>query len=154
MMTGIRRFFEIRMSLTDSSDSASIDHRLKLTSAALMLEMTLADGDLQPSEQAHLESLLQQQYELSDDEVEELISLAHQERKDATDYYQFAKLINQHYSQTQKIQLIEQLWQIAFADEVLDKHEEHLIRRLSELIHVPHSAFIQSKHRAEQLKEK
>ena len=149
MITKIKRFFEAQMSLNSDAEAVDTEHRLKLTCAALMLEMMQADGDVHALEQAHLEKRLQQEYELSASEVEDLIQLAHQERTEATDYYQFAKLINQHYSQVQKIQLIEQLWQLAYADQVIDKYEEHLIRRMAELLHVPHSAFIQSKHKAE-----
>ena len=151
MIIKIKRFFETHLMLVEGSETIDTEHRLKLTSAALMLEVMQADGEVQASEKDHIEKLLQQQYGLNNDEVDELIQLAHEERTGATDYFQFASLINQHYSQDQKIQLIEPFWQLAYADQEIDRHEEHLVRKLSELLHVPHSAFIQSKHRAANL---
>ncbi len=148
MINNIKRFFETHLQLADNKGSIDVEHRLKLTSAALMLEIIQADGEIQDEEQNQIRKLLQQQHELSNKDIEELIELAHHERNDATDYYQFASLINQHYSQAQKIQLIEQFWLLAYADKKIDRYEEHLVRKLAELLHVPHSAFIQSKHRA------
>lgn len=87
-------------------------------------------------------------FQLSPQEADELLALAESEHADSTDYFEFTHLINQHYLEPQKIDLIETLWQIAFADQHLHHYEEHVIRRLSELLHVPHSAFIAAKHRA------
>lgn len=148
MIQRLKQFFEARLLITDTSSEADIDHRLKLASAAMMLEMIHVDGDLDESEDQKLREILQQEFSLSDEETQTLLELAHEEKLDAIDYYRFTSLINQHYSQQQKIQLVEQLWQLAFADGTLDRFEEHLIRKLAELLHVPHSAFIQSKHRA------
>jgi uncharacterized tellurite resistance protein B-like protein len=53
--------------------------------------------------------------------------------------------VNDHYSPGQKGELIAAMWQVAFADAELDKYEEHLIRRVAELIYVPHDEFIRSK---------
>ena len=66
----------------------------------------------------------------------------------ATDYYQFTSLINEFYTQQQKRELITRLWHMAYADNRIHKFEEHLVRRLADLLHVPHSAFMQSKHEA------
>ena len=85
---------------------------------------------------------------MTDDELEILLKLALEEKHAAIDYHQFTSLINQHYSQEQKIKLIEMLWQLAYADHTIDKFEEHLIRKLAELLHVPHKHFIQAKHSA------
>jgi len=82
---------------------------------------------------------------LSDTETNEILELAREEHADSIDYFQFTSLINQHYSAEQRIELIEKLWQVAFADHQLDKHEEHVIRRISDLIHVSHSDFMKTK---------
>jgi uncharacterized tellurite resistance protein B-like protein len=54
-------------------------------------------------------------------------------------------LINDSYDYEQKIELIENMWRIAFSDKRLDKYEDHLIRKVSELIYVSHSDFIKTK---------
>jgi uncharacterized tellurite resistance protein B-like protein len=73
--------------------------------------------------------------------------LAEQQRKQATDYFQFTSLINKEYSLEQKVRLIESLWKIAFIDGVLDMNEEYLVRKIADLLHVPHTAFIMAKNR-------
>lgn len=149
MILRIKKFFETHLLVTETSTEADIEHRLKLASAALMLEMIHVDGDLHHAEEQKTREMLQREFILSDEETDILLSLAHEEKMDATDYYRFTSLINQHYSQQQKIQLVEQLWQLAYADGTVDRFEEHLVRKLAELLHIPHADFIQSKHRAE-----
>ena len=63
---------------------------------------------------------------------------------------QHARLINDEFNREQKIHLIEQLWRVAFADQELDRYEEALVRKISELLHVPHRDFIQAKHRVQE----
>jgi uncharacterized tellurite resistance protein B-like protein len=82
---------------------------------------------------------------LSGDEAVELLELAEEERSESTDYYQFTSLINDNYTPEQKIRLVELLWRIAYANESLHLYEEHLVRKIADLLHVPHSAFIASK---------
>jgi len=61
--------------------------------------------------------------------------------------YQFTGLINQHFTPEQKVRVVEMLWQVAYADGHLDPYEEALVRKIADLIHVPHRQFIQAKHR-------
>ena len=149
MISHIKKFFESHLSISETASQTDIDHRLKLSCAVLLFEMVNVDESIHEDERLKMRHALQQQFDISDAETEELIALAREEKEGATDYYQFTSLINQHYSQAQKIFLVEQLWHIAYADNRLDKHEEHLVRRLAELLHVPHRHFIQTKHRAE-----
>jgi uncharacterized tellurite resistance protein B-like protein len=78
--------------------------------------------------------------------------MAEAEHADSTDYFQFTRLINEHYSADQKVDLVEKLWLIAFSDRELHHYEEHVIRRLAELLYVPHSAFIAAKHKVQQIR--
>ncbi len=93
--------------------------------------------------------LISQRFTLTDNETEQLIQLAEQEAEQAIDYHCFTSLINTHFSAEEKVDIVEHLWQIAYADGQINKYEDHLVRKISELIYVPHSAFIAAKHRAE-----
>ncbi|MGB7550864.1 MAG: TerB family tellurite resistance protein [Chromatiaceae bacterium] len=77
-----------------------------------------------------------------------LVTRAHEEREQATDYHQFTSLVNANFDAAQRADLIERLWQVAYADQVLCKHEEYLVRKVANLLHMPHSVFISAKHRA------
>jgi uncharacterized tellurite resistance protein B-like protein len=148
MIVKIRRFFEQYIIVTENISEDELEHQLQLACAALMIEVLFADYSVDQSEIDTLRKALQDNFDLKSDEAENLIQLAEEERAQATDYYQFTSLINEFYTQRQKRELVTRLWQMAYADHTVHKLEEHLVRRLADLLHVPHSAFIQSKHKA------
>ncbi len=146
MITKLQQFFE--RYLTDSSEAETpLEHRLQLASAALMVEMLHVDDKVTDQESTKIRQLINERFKLDNVEVEALLELAHDEKHEATDYHAFTSLLNTYYTQQQKIKLVEDLWQLAYADDDLDKYEEHLIRRLADLLHVPHQDFIRAKHK-------
>jgi uncharacterized tellurite resistance protein B-like protein len=86
---------------------------------------------------------------LDDAESRQLIELAEAEAADAHDLYQFTRQVNAAFTPEQKVRLIEELWRVAWSDDVLHRYEEHLIRKVADLIYVPHSAFIAAKLRVQ-----
>ena len=148
MLQAIKNFFDTQ--LTNPQSQVDEDHQLKLATAALLVEMMHQDDDVQTAEQDMVKSALGKKFNLSVDETDSLYMLAQQERKDATDYHQFTSLIAKHYTQDKKIKLVEYLWSVAYADGVLDKYEEHMVRRIADLIHVSHKDLMQTKHKFEQ----
>jgi uncharacterized tellurite resistance protein B-like protein len=148
MIVKIKQFFEQHIIVTESISTDVLEHQLRLACAALMIEVLYADYSVAQGELDTLHQVLQHNFGLEKGEAERLIELAEEERAEATDYYQFTSLINEFYTQEQKRELVTRLWQMAYADDSVHKFEEHLVRRLADLLHVPHSAFIQSKHEA------
>jgi uncharacterized tellurite resistance protein B-like protein len=148
MILKIQRFFEQHLLVRPQDSAADPGRALQIACAALLIEMTRADHKITDVEVESLKRILRQHFSLQAGEEDKLIELAEQERDNATDYYQFTSLINQHYSQQQKRQLVTRLWQLANADDHIDKFEEHLVRKLADLLHVPHAAFIRSKLKA------
>ena len=146
MLTNLQKFFDLYLS-KDIAAEIPLQRRLQMASAALMVEMLHVDEKVTTEEDEKLRLLLEQRFSLDSSEIESLIDLAHNEKHEATDYYQFTSLLNEHYSQQQKIDLVEDLWQLVYADHKLDKYEEHLLRRLAELLHVPHKDYIRTKHK-------
>jgi len=110
--------------------------------------MARADFDVHPEEVEQVRQAVQTTFGLSRTDTEELIRLAQEEVKQATDYYQFTSLINKGFSQKEKIHVVELMWQVAYADGRMDKYEDHLVRKLANLMHVSHKDFIAAKHRA------
>lgn len=146
MIERIKQFF------TQSAQQTaplSEQQALRLAFAALLLEVTRADFSVDAVEQQTVQRLLQRQFQLHDDQLAELVQDAEQQLKDSVSLYPFTQLINQHYSPAAKAELLEQLWRVAFADGVLDKYEDHLIRTLADLLHLSHSDFIRSKLRVQ-----
>ena len=150
MIKSILDFFE--KNLSSNSETIDPEHQLKLASASLLIEMIRMDHKIEQTEHDMVKSLIKKDFELSDAETESLFQLAEEESKNAVDYYRFAKLINNDYDNGQKIRVIENLWHIAYADNELDKYEEHYLRKVAEILHVPHKEFIKAKHRVTESK--
>ena len=90
------------------------------------------------------------QFNLGAAEAEELVRLAEEESSEAHDYYQFTSLIRQSYSQEDRQAIVELMWRVAYADAHLSAHEMHVIRKIADLLYVPHSAYIAAKMRAKE----
>lgn len=144
MLQAIKQFFEQNISLAQTDD---IDHQLKLATAALLIEMMQQDGRIHEGEQKAVREMLQNHFNLTDNETLQLCELAREELDNAVDSHQFTSLIARNYSQAEKIRIIEYLWQVAYADDHLDPLEEHMVRHIAELIYVPHRDFIRAKHK-------
>ncbi len=145
MLNQIKLFFEQHLALS-APENAS-EEKLQLATVVLFLEMMNMDDKVEAVEQDIIFSLIHQNFSLSTEQTTSLLALAEQQRKQATDYFQFTSLINKGYSLEQKIGLIESLWKIAFIDGVLDMNEEYLVRKIADLLYVPHTAFIMAKNR-------
>jgi uncharacterized tellurite resistance protein B-like protein len=145
----IKQFFQIKLSPAAAQPKKDPEHATRLAMAALMLEVAEADYQQQPEEKAMLVELARKSFDLNQADADELVELASKEYEASTDYFEFTRLINEHYSEQQKIELIENLWRIAYADNILDKYEEHVIRRIADLIYVSHKDFIAGKLRAQ-----
>ena len=146
MLTKLQKFFNQHLRESEQN-TAPLAHRLQLACAALMVEMIHVDEQITEQEEGKIRQLLVKRFDLNKSEIEELLDLAHDEKHEAVDYHAFTSLLNEHYNQQQKIKLVEDLWLLAYADDDLDKYEEHLIRRLADLLHVSHRDFIQTKHK-------
>lgn len=155
MLKAIRDFFEDHILVeTESSDRNTVEHGLNLATASLLIEMTRADFSVRPAERKAVEDAVQRVFRLDTAETRELVDLAEQEAAQATSLYEFTSLINEHFSADQKAQVVELLWEVAYADQHLDRYEEHLVRRVADLIHVPHRTFIRAKHRVQKAAQK
>ena len=146
MIEAIRNFFQEKLANEHGEEAgSSAPNKLDLCCAALMIEVMNSDHELDEREQQEFMTVLKQSYRVAEEDLTELIELAKSEAHEATSLYQFTRLINDNYDMKQKIALIGNMWRIAFSDEKLDKYEDHLIRKISELIYVSHSDFIKTK---------
>ena len=141
MIGALKALFE----LPESDSAESRQRRLHLAAAALLIETARADFTQDASEEAALKQLLCSSLQLEQDQVQELLTQAAEQVDRSTSLYEFTRVINDHYSAEQKLQLIGAMWAVAYADGNLDKYEEHLIRQVAELTYVPHQDYIRSK---------
>ena len=144
MIARIKSFFEGNLECKKDSPSENIH----LAAAALLIEMTLADDKVLPSETEVMLDILRNRFDISSSNIDELVILANDEVKNATSLYQFTSLVNENYLDADKFQLVRAMWDVAYADGNIDKYEEALIRKVADLIYLPQTQFIKAKHTA------
>jgi len=130
------------------SPQAHDEHELRLATAVLLVEVMRSDHALAETEQAAVREALQARFGLTADESERLAELAHGSARVATDYYAYTSRVDAAFGMEEKIHIVELMWQVAYADGHLDAHEQHVMRRLADLLHVPHGAYVNAKMRA------
>lgn len=148
MLKAIKAFVENRIMAPAEQGNASTEHALRLATAALLVEMARQDENIHEAEREAVANALSNKFGLSPDEVAELYALAEAEANEAIDYYQFTSLLKEHFSAAQKEKVVELLWQVAGADGYIDKYEEHMVRRIAELLYLTQTEYIRAKHRA------
>ena len=116
-----------------------------LAASAILFEVARADFELDPAEHQKLSVLIANQFGLNTDETAELLSLAEKEADDSPGLHEFTNLINHHWTMEERIRLIENMWEVVYADGRLDDNEQHLMRRVQNLLHVPHRDYIAAK---------
>lgn len=144
MLVKIKQFFVTQLEL-NPEDNRSEQDMLQLAAAALLIELSRADYQRDADEQRAIESALKNAFDLDEQQLQELIELAEEENQEAVSLYQFTSLIREHYSAEQRFELVKMLWQVAVADGEISKYEDHLIRKIADLIYLPHSEFIRAK---------
>lgn len=146
MVSIVKQFFDKYItSSSDTHDRTPDDHSLQIATAALLIEMMRADSKASDEERSTIATAIQSKFELTEAETNALLKLAEDEIWKSTGYYEFTSLINKGFTYKQKLKVIELLWEVAFADTELDKHEEYMVRKIADLIYVEHKDFIDAK---------
>lgn len=146
MLARFRDFFQTQ--LQDATSQPLDEKQKRLACAALLIEVAVIDNEFDSDELASVKTILHREFEVPDEELDELIAMAQHECSESTSMYGFTQLVNQHCSFEEKFDLIAHMWRIAYADGDLDKYEEYIIRKVSDLIHLGHGEFIRAKHAA------
>ena len=148
MLAAIRDFFDRSIAPHAGESGADAAHRLKVAAAVLLVEVARSDHEFTATERESVLASVQRNFGLTQAEAQELLRLAEAESNEAHDIYQFVSAINAGFTPERKALLVEELWRAALADSNLQGHEEHLIRRVADMLHLPHSQFIAAKLRA------
>jgi len=148
MITSIKEFFSQLIEPGSRADAADGERGLQLATAALLMEMIRMDFQVTDAERAAVLAVLCREFGIATDEAGELMRLAEAEARQASGYHQFTSLINQRCNLAQRVNIIENLWRVAMADGHLDAHESHLMRKIADLLYIPHAEYIAAKQRA------
>ncbi len=145
MIDLVRRFLAKGKGVNPGAQGRPESHDVRVAVCALFLEMASIDGEFSDSERENIISLLKRQYRLSDEHVAELMEASEEGLEGSIDLWQFTNLINQNYSRQEKIQIIEMVWQVVYADGRLDKHEDYLVHKLAKLLRLSQKDLIDAK---------
>ncbi len=149
MLSAIRKFFDRHIATHPEESAAAAERRMQVAAAVLLVEVARSDASFSDAErQAVLESV-RRRFGLDAAQAQEVLALAEAESHDAHDIYQFTSTIDATFTLEQKLRLIEELWRAAYSDSKVHEYEEHLIRRVCDLLHLSHSQFIAAKLRAQ-----
>ncbi|MBW0146689.1 tellurite resistance TerB family protein [Marinobacter arenosus] len=124
-------------------------HQLAVAATALMVQLSRIDRDEDEREMQTIVDCAVKAHQVTREEAETILADALSHADDATSMYEFTGQINEHLDQASKQALLESIWRVAFADGRIDKYEEHLIRRMADLLHLNHREYMQARHRAE-----
>jgi uncharacterized tellurite resistance protein B-like protein len=144
----VKQWLSRRLGLAaGASGQETPEDALNLAVAALLVEVLRADYEVGVAERHAVVAAAGRLLGLPAAASQALVAAAEKEIDKSHDLYQFTSQVNRSFSEPEKVQLLEQLWRVAHADETVHKYEEHLIRRVADLLHVPHAAFIAAKLR-------
>ena len=148
MLNALRDFFEKHIQ-TAADGRPGKNRDIRLAAAVLLQELACADNQVDAGEQQKMQEILRSRFALTDTEAAELLNLAKSLSQHHAGYHEFTSQLNDQLQYDEKVQLIEQMWQVAFADGRIDMYEDHLIRKIAGLLYVSHPDFIAAKLRAE-----
>tara|TARA_B100000959_G_C14702740_1_gene509465 strand:+ start:252 stop:710 length:459 start_codon:yes stop_codon:yes gene_type:complete len=148
MIKNLKSYLDNFLQESPDNDAPNLS-KIELATAVLMIEISLADENIGDSEYKIIKNILLDQFDLNKIQIDELISLAEDEVDHAVSLHDFSETINNELSATEKINVIENLWRVAYADAYLHKYEEYYIRKIADLLHVSHSDYIKTKLKAE-----
>lgn len=133
---------------TPATEPDSHKRKIQLATAALLIEITRADANVDEQEEQKVEQLLRLHTGLEDEALSQLIAEADSAVDTAVSLVDFSRVLVEALSLAERGEVIDMLWQVAFADGRIDRYEDYTVRKLAELLYVPHARFIQAKLRA------
>ena len=129
---------------TKESEEESKDSSIQKSICSLMIEVAYADNQLDESELNAMANSLSK-LDIEKEEIQEIVDATLAKSKESISFYEHTRILNDQLDYDQKKEVLNSVWAIAFADGEMDKHEEHLIRRIADLLYLNHKDFIRDR---------
>ncbi len=139
----IARFSKL-LSVFEQEPSAN-EHDLQLACAVLLVELMRVDAEISEQETQALKSLVGERFQLSEAEKDELLRRAEERATESVSLQTYTRQLTDQLDEEERGRIVGLLWELAYADGVIDKYEEDLLRKFSNLLYVRHSEFIRQK---------
>ena len=145
MLNIVKRFFSKEKEASPDAAGQETGHDIHVAACALFVEIARIDGTFTQEEMETVLSILKEKYGLSREHADALIAEAENQLEESVDLWQFARLINENYSNEEKMEIIETLWQIVYVDGKMDQYEHYLMNKLQHLLRISHNQLIDAK---------
>lgn len=150
----IRRLFVQVIETISTADSSAVtvenrEAALRMATAVLMLDVARADHVFEESEFDSVLKLIETHFDLTPEESAELVNLASDKAEEIVSVHELTQLLHEHLGEEEKARIVALLWQIAYADGRLDKYEDSLVLKISDLLYVSRGRVMRLKHDAE-----
>ncbi len=145
MLDVVKRFFSKITADEFKTFEGRQDHDIRVATCALLVEMARIDETFTQAEMETILSILKEKYGLSREHADALVAEADKALDESVDLWQFARLINENYSNEEKIEIIETLWKIVYVDGKMDRYEHYLMNKLATLLRLSHEQLIDAK---------
>ncbi|MCK4836627.1 MAG: TerB family tellurite resistance protein [Candidatus Aminicenantes bacterium] len=144
MLSVLKKYF-VSNKTDGRSPEVKLRDKILVATSVLMLEIAKSDDKLAPAEMKTIRRIIQTELEIPKENIEEILRIAEKDRDDSTDIYEYTKLINQHFSREEKIQMVERFWRIIYADGIFDQFEDYMVHKLADLLRLSHDELISAK---------
>ena len=134
---------------SEGSHESAREDALRMATAVLMLDVARADHVFDESEFERVLGLIQSHFDLAPEDAAALVNSADDKAEDLTSLYDFTQLLHNNLDENEKSRIVGLLWQVAYADGQLDKYEDSLVLKISDLLHVSRGRVMRLKHDAE-----
>lgn len=131
MLDQIKKFFAAQEEAAPS-ESRVLDKNL--AAATLMVHVIAADGSIKPEEEARLLAILEEHYAVSGEDAAKLATDAKERQAEAIDLYGFTSLLKRDMTDSERLALVEDLWEMVYADGEVHEFEDNVVWRTAELL--------------------
>jgi uncharacterized tellurite resistance protein B-like protein len=147
MLKVLSEFFDRALRSEAQQTPAERDHAIRVATALLLVEVARADYQDDVIEDRAMHALIKEHFQFGDAEAELLLAEARQKADRAVSLQSFTRELHEHLSFDEKSKVVEMLWKVALADDKLDKYEDYVVRKVADLLYVPHSDLIRIRNR-------
>jgi uncharacterized tellurite resistance protein B-like protein len=147
MLKALSEFFDRALRSEAPQTPVERDHAIRVATALLLVEVARADYQDDVIEDRAMQTLIKEHFQLDDTEAELLLDEARQQADRAVSLQSFTRELHEHLSFDEKSKVVEMLWKVALADDKLDKYEDYVVRKVADLLYVPHSDLIRIRNR-------
>lgn len=148
MIRALQQILETHLGGDAAPRDETPEEAVNLATAALLMEMVRSDFEVDAQELETVKGVMRGLVGGNEKALHELLRRAEQEAEESVSLYEFTRLIHENLDPAEKLEIVENLWRVAFADGRLDDHEVHMMRKVQGLLHIPQEDFVAAKQRA------